>query len=115
MMKRIESTQREAAASLPTHTLVYRYLFYGWLFRDLDSSKNLFEHGAALRHNREQSRWLPTYMRRYTIGGTLLSGLGAATEPFCPWLSAIPYTTGALAVPMLLVTVVAWGLLRTRG
>ena len=38
-------------------TLLYRYFFFGWLFKDVNRG-NLLERAAAWRHNREQARWL---------------------------------------------------------
>ena len=45
-------------------TLLCRYFFFGWLFKDVNQG-NLLERAAAWRHNRSQARWLPTYMRRW--------------------------------------------------
>lgn len=60
-------------------TQLYRYLFYGWLFRDAGPG-NTWERAAAWRYNRAQSRWLPTYMRRWAIGGALLLGIAVVFE-----------------------------------
>ena len=38
-------------------TLLYRYFFFGWLFRDVTRG-NLFERAAAWRHNQAQAHWL---------------------------------------------------------
>ena len=42
-------------------TLLYRYFFFGWLFRDVTRG-NLFERSAAWAHNKSQAHWLLTYM-----------------------------------------------------
>jgi hypothetical protein len=90
-------------------TLLYRYFFFGWLFKDA-SRGNVFERAAALRYNREHAHWLLTYMRRwlgcglifYALGGLLEWGLNA------PALSAVFYIPGALAVPVNAVIAAAW-------
>lgn len=93
-------------------TRLYRYLFYGWLFRDA-SRGNAWERAAAWRHNREQSRWLPTYMRRWAIGGTLLLGVAALLELVLSLrvLSAVFYVLASLVVPFNAVTATCWGFL----
>lgn len=91
------------------HSLLYRYFFFGWLFRDVTRG-TLFERAAAWRHNREQARWLPTYMWRwlcwglafYALGGILELGLDA------PALSMLFYVPSALAVPVNAVIGAAW-------
>ena len=45
-------------------TLLYRYFFFGWMFRDVTRG-NLLERSAAWRHNQSQAHWLLTYMRRW--------------------------------------------------
>ena len=83
-------------------SLLYRYFFFAWLFKDA-SRGNLFERSAAWRHNREQARWLPTYMRRWFWCGAVLYGLGGVVE----WLlQALPAVSGMLSVAAWLV----WGL-----
>lgn len=90
-------------------TLLYRYFFFGWLFRDVTRG-SLFERAAAWRHNREQAHWLPTYMRRWLMVGLMLCSAGAFVELVfsAPILSAFLYVPGALSVPMNAVIVVAW-------
>ena len=88
-------------------TLLYRYFFYGWLFRDA-SRGNLLQRSAAWRHNREQARWLPTYMRRWLVIGGGLFALAWLVEQLSPLLSAFFYVPSALSVPFNAVTVVCW-------
>ena len=90
-------------------TLVHRYFFFGWLFRDVGAG-DLFERAAAVRYNREQARWLPTYMRRWVGIGLLLSAIGALIELAldAPALSAFFYVPGALSVPVNAVIGAAW-------
>jgi hypothetical protein len=90
-------------------TLLYRYFFFGWLFRDVNRG-NLLERAAAWRHNREQSRWLPTYARRWTVLGAALCALGGVVEALvaAPVASAVFYLPGALSVPVNAIIGAAW-------
>lgn len=101
--------------SLPFRSLLYRYLFYGWLFFDA-SRGDVFVRVAAMRHNREQARWLPTYMRRWCVLGGLLFIVACFCELVLasPRLSAFFYVPGVLTMPMNLVTAVCWVGLVTR-
>lgn len=98
--------------SIAFSSQLYRYLFYGWMFRDA-SRGNTLERAAAWRHNREQSRWLPTYMRRWAIGTTLLLGIAAVFEFVLslPVLSSVFYVLSSLVVAFNAVTATCWGLL----
>ncbi|MCJ0762443.1 hypothetical protein [Variovorax terrae] len=90
-------------------TLLYRYFFFGWLFRDA-SRGNMFERSAAWRFNQGQARWLLTYMRRWLGCGLLLYGLGSFVELMlnAPGLSALFYVPSALSVPVNAVIGAAW-------
>ncbi len=94
---------------MPLRTLFYRYLFFGWLFRDA-SRGNRLERAAAWRHNRDQARWLPTYMRRWLGWGLMMALLGTVVELGLgtPLVSAVFYMSGVLAVPINAVIGVAW-------
>jgi hypothetical protein len=80
-------------------TQLYRYLFYDWLFRDAGHG-DAWERAAAWRYNSAQSRWLPTYMRRWAIGGVLLLGGSAVFEFVLSWRvpSALFYVLSLLTV-----------------
>lgn len=90
-------------------TLLYRYFFFAWLFKDA-SRGSLPERSAAWRHNQQQARWLPTYMRRWLWSGLLLYGIGSLLESGldAPTLSALFYVPGALSVPVNAVIGAAW-------
>jgi hypothetical protein len=94
---------------MPFRSLLYRYFFYGWLFRDA-SRGNRFDQASALRHNREQARWLPVYMRRWLVLGALLFCVAAICETALqsPQLSALFYVPSVLSMPVNLVTAVCW-------
>lgn len=96
--------------SSPTlRTLLYRYFFFGWLFRDVNRG-NVIERAAAWRHNRDQARWLPTYMRRWLWCGLFFFALGCTMERLfdAPGLSVVFYVPGALSVPVNAVIGAAW-------
>lgn len=90
-------------------TLLYRYFFFGWLFKDVNRG-NLLERAAAWRHNREQARWLPTYMRRWLGCGLFFYSLGLMVEGLLhlPALSVVFYVPSALSVPVNAVIGAAW-------
>lgn len=92
----------------------YRYLFCDWLFRDVGRG-TLLERAAAWRHNREQAKWLFTYMRRWLALGALFYLLGALTElaAVSPLASAFFFVPGALSVSVNAVLGAAWVALKT--
>lgn len=95
--------------ALAFRTLLYRYFFFSWLFRDVNRG-NLLERAAAWRHNQAQARWLPTYMRRWLVCGAGLYVVGTLVELVLnsPLLSAFFYVPGAISVPVNAVIGVAW-------
>lgn len=105
-----ESAMSDHATPFPT--LLYRYLFYGWLFRDARRG-NLLERAAALRHNQAQARWLPTYLRRSLVIAGVLFVLAFFTESVlaAPVLSACFYVPSCLSVTYHVVTAVCWAML----
>lgn len=90
-------------------TLLYRYFFFDWLFRDVTTG-TLFERAAAWRYNRGQARWLPKYMWRWLAWGLAFYGLGGVLELGldAPVLSMLFYVPSALAVPVNAVIAAAW-------
>ncbi len=95
--------------ALAFRTLLYRYFFFGWLFRDA-SRGTLLERAAAWRHNQAQARWLPTYMRRWLWCGVLMYGIGGFVELVlgAPIASVVFYVPCALSLPVNGVIAVAW-------
>jgi hypothetical protein len=90
-------------------TLLYRYFFFGWLFKDASRGSRL-ERAAAWRHNKERAHWLLTYMRRWVGCTVLFYGLGGLVELMLqsPVLSAVFYVPSALGVSVNAVIGVAW-------
>jgi hypothetical protein len=94
---------------LAFRTLLYRYFFFSWLFKDVTRG-NLLERTAAWRHNQRQARWLLTYMRRWLWCGAVLYGLGHLVELLLnsPGFSAFFYVPASLSVPVNAVLGAAW-------
>lgn len=98
---------------LSFHTLLYRYFFFGWLFRQPRPDADLFERAAARRHNRQQARWLLVYTVRWVWLAVLFFGIGT--------LLAVPdgiaqmlFAASGVCVAVAVMTTTAWfGL--TRG
>lgn len=90
-------------------TLLYRYFFFGWLFKDVGHG-NVFERAAAVRHNREQARWLPTYMMRWLWSCLLFYALGGIAELAleAPALSTLLYGCSAICLSFNVTIAVAW-------
>lgn len=65
--------------ALSFRVLLYRYLFFGWLFRDTRHG-NVFERSAAWRHNVDKAHWLLTYLRRWIALGLATFALGFVFE-----------------------------------
>lgn len=97
-----------------TLSLLYRYFFFDWLFKDASRGSRL-ERAAARRHNRSQARWLPTYMRRWFALGLLLYATGGFIEAVfgAPMPSAFFYVPSVLSVSVNAVIAVAWVGLRS--
>jgi hypothetical protein len=91
------------------HTLLYRYFFFSWLFRDVSHGSPL-ERAAAWRHNQAQAHWLLTYMRRWLFCGVLFYGFGGFVELVlgAPVASALFYVPSALSLPVNAVLAAAW-------
>ncbi|NRF65404.1 hypothetical protein HLB44_00255 [Aquincola sp. S2] len=97
-----------AAPPLPFRTLLYRYFFFAWLFRDA-GVRDLLERAAALRHNRAAARWLPTYMRRWAVVGLAGWAIGSLVElALGAPVSLLFFLPSVLSVPINSVILVAW-------
>ncbi|MCW7536585.1 hypothetical protein OOT46_01780 [Aquabacterium sp. A7-Y] len=103
------TTPTRRAPPLRFRTLLYRYWFFAWLFRDVGRG-SLFERAAAWRHNQEQARWLPTYMRRWLVTGLVAFAAGAAIEQLggAALLASVFFVPSAIAVPINAMIGAAW-------
>jgi len=86
--------------------LVYRYFFFDWLFRDVNAGSSL-ERAAAWRFNQEMRRYLPIYLRRWTIVVVFSYAVGALFENWLALANAAAFfyfvTSISLAMAMLIV------------
>lgn len=98
------------AVGLPLSALLYRYLFFGWLFVDMTLARNLIERHALWQHNRAMRKYLPTYLRRWAVLFALAFGAGWLCEKGLETtlLAACCYTGSCVAVPVMVVIGVAW-------
>lgn len=96
-------------------TLLYRYFFFGWLFKDA-ATGNMFERAAAARHNREQARWLPVYVIRWLWVGLLFYGIAGVVELVlqAPAMSLLFYAASAMSVSFTVTIGTAWLGIRGR-
>jgi hypothetical protein len=95
--------------NLPFRTLLYRYFFFGWLFKETGVG-DVFERAAAERHNREQARWLPVYIMRWLWLGLGLYALGRIAELMleAPGLSVLCYAISAMSMSFTITIASAW-------
>lgn len=90
-------------------SLLYRYFFFSWLFRDVDRG-NWMERSAAWRYNQAHSHWLLIYLKRWIVLAALvfavasLSSLAFAGH----WICVPFYVMFSVALPVSSVIVVAW-------
>ena len=89
---------------------LYRFLFFDWLFRDVNAARDLYERHAARQHNQRMSRYLPLYMRRWSLLAAVDFTLGVLFERVlqASMLSAWFFTWSCMTVTGLVVITVTW-------
>jgi len=60
--------------------LLYRYVFFDWLFADFGRARTVLERHAIWQHNRAMRHYLPVYLRRWSALAGIAFGLGCAFE-----------------------------------
>jgi hypothetical protein len=97
-------------AEIPFATLMYRFLFFDWLFADMTKCMTLFERHAAWQHNREMRMYLPLYLRRWSVITAFDFGSGCALENLLgsKLLAAWCFTWSCVTITGMLVIVVLW-------
>jgi hypothetical protein len=105
-----EGREPNSAPALTFSQLLYRFLFFDWLFRDVSSTRTLLERHAARQHNRKMSRYLPVYLRRWSFLTAFDFGLGLLFEKVLQAgvLSAWFFTWSCVTFTGLVVITVAW-------
>jgi hypothetical protein len=93
--------------------LLYRFIFFDWLFADVRAARNLFERHAAHQHNRRMCRYLPVYLRRWSAMAAFNFGLGCLFERTlqATLLSAWFFTWVCVTLTGMAVIMVAWAIL----
>ena len=90
-------------------SLLYRYFFFTWLYRDVGHGNRL-ERSAAWRYNQAHAHWLLTYLRRWLIvdGFAFAAGCLSSQAIQGHWISIPCFVLVSLAMSVIAVIVVAW-------
>ncbi|HEX8962143.1 MAG TPA: hypothetical protein VF801_03985 [Rhodocyclaceae bacterium] len=109
----MEKNQTQATVcELRFSTLLYRYVFFDWLFADFAKARTVFERQATWRHNKAMRRHLPTYLRRWFVLAAIAFVLGCVFEMLLETLVAACFFTGcAMTVSGMAQICVLWLLL----
>lgn len=93
----------------PLLSLLYRYFFFGWLFRDV-SQGSFLERAANWRFNQDMRRHLPKYLRRWLF--IFLSGyvLGVLFERGFQliYAAACCYSSSCVSASVIFIIVFSW-------
>jgi hypothetical protein len=94
-------------------SLLYRYFFFDWLFRDVTRG-TLLERAAAWRFNRERRRYLWVYLRRWLFVFAAGYGLGVLFEHAFQlvYAAACCYSSSCVSASVIFVIVLSWLTLR---
>jgi hypothetical protein len=95
---------------MPFRSLLYRFLFFDWLFADMSKAVGLFERHAAWQHNRRMRIYLPLYLRRWSVITALDFGLGCLFEKMLEMslLAAWFFTWSCVTLTGMMVISVMW-------
>jgi hypothetical protein len=101
------------SSDIPFRRLLYRFLFFDWLFADVSAARNLYERHAARQHNRRMCRYLPLYLRRWSVLTAFDFGLGLVFERIlqASLLSAWFFAWSCVTLTGMVVITVAWAFL----
>ena len=104
------TTAPVAGARIPFATLLYRFLFFDWLFADMTKASNLFERHSAWQHNRRMRIHLPLYLRRWSVLTVLDFSLGCLFEQMLSTslVAAWFFTWFCLTLTGMMVISVMW-------
>ena len=105
-----------ADAEIKFATLLYRFLFFDWLFVDMAKAKNPFERHAAWQHNRKMRQYLPLYLRRWSVLAVFNFGLGGVFERLLDikLVAAWFFTGSCITITGMLLMAVLWVFLAKR-
>jgi hypothetical protein len=99
--------------AMPFRRLLYRFLFFDWLFADVHAARSRIERHAARQHNQRMCRYLPIYLRRWSFLTAFDFMLGCLFERGlqAQLLSAWFYTWSCVSLAGVVVITVAWAFL----
>lgn len=94
-------------------TLLYRYVFFDWLFADFGRARNPLERRAMWEHNRAMRRYLPIYLRRWSALSGATFGFGCIFEQLLQTrlVAACFFTSCAITITGMALIGVLWLLL----
>ena len=88
--------------------LLYRYWFFGWLFRDANRG-SVLQRESALRFNRTQAHWLLVYIRRWMTVSIVAALSGKALELVgCELAAAALFVWVCIAFSVIVIAVAGW-------
>ena len=93
----------------PLWSLLYRYWFWGWLFRDVNQG-DVLRRAASWRHNVAVRGCLTVYMRRW-LTLTAAAALAAQAIELVAATAVVPaifYTSAIVAIVIFAIAAVAW-------
>ena len=108
--QRTPPTTAQQVDELPFCTLLYRFIFFDWLFKDVGGARTAIERHAAFQHNRRMSKYLPVYLRRWSFLTAFDFALGFLLERAlqATLLSAWFFTWSCVTATGMVVIAVAW-------
>jgi hypothetical protein len=104
------TSEHPTGTDLRFRTLLYRFIFFDWLFQDVGGARTAIERHAATQHNRRMSKYLPVYLRRWSFLTVLDFALGCLVERAlqATLLSAWFFTWTCITATGTVVITVAW-------
>jgi len=93
--------------SHPQHSVLFRYFFFQWMFRDVNA-REVFQRAAAVRHNQAQRPYLLVYLRRWAFLTVFAFATGALLEHWGTMACVFFYTVSAISSCTLSKIGAAW-------
>ena len=95
---------------MPFCTLLYRFMFFEWMFADISAARNRFERHAFVQHNRRMCRYLPVYLRRWSVLTACAFSLGLLAERAlqASLVSAWFFIWSCVSLTAMVIISVAW-------
>lgn len=103
----------DAVPAITFSTLLYRFLFFDWLFRDMTKATTLLERRVVWQHNRQMRKYLPLYLWRWLVITLIDVGLGSLFEHLLQsgLVAAWFFTWSCITVTGMAVIALMWILL----